>query len=53
MRKIIYVVCRDMGKLEQDIELCRAFYSESEAKGYADTKDLQLSSQESHIFYFV
>ena len=49
----VYVVCRDMGKLEQDIELCKAFYTQSAAQYYADTKESQLTSQQSYIFYFM
>ena len=49
----IYVVIRDVGKQEQDLELCKAFYDYVHAQDYADRKDSQLTSVQSHIFYSV
>ena len=49
----IFVVIRDVGKEESDVELCKAFYTYPQAQDYADCKEQQLTSVQSHIFYSV
>jgi hypothetical protein len=49
----IFVVIRDIGKEESDVELVKAFVSHGRASGFMDTQEEKLTSAQTNVFYSI
>lgn len=49
----IFVVIRDVGKQEQDLELVKAFTDYGRASEFMDKQEQKLTSVQHHIFYSI
>ena len=49
----IFVVCVDRGRDESDVSLIKAFTNQSDAEQHKDKLEMNLTSQQSHVFYFI